>query len=217
MPAGGEFGAPGGFAAEGLVDGDDAAHFEHGELGVFAGGVWVGEDFEGGLDELELGGAGRGVEGVAGAAAFELAVEGEALAGVELVFEVGAMEPEAFDGFEDEAGGGGEEALHGLFGVGGGWGDADGHFEDGAGAGAEEDGAADFADEGGHVSGVVAGERAGVEAVLVAEGEVVEEVFDGDDAAFGEAGGDAIADALDVLYGGGEVQRHGVDGSSGRC
>jgi hypothetical protein len=56
-----------------------------------------------------------------------------------------------------------------------------------------------------------------VEAVFVAEGEVVEEVFDGEDAAFGEAGGDAIADALDVLYGCGEVQRHGVDGSSGAC
>jgi hypothetical protein len=46
---------------------------------------------------------------------------------------------------------------------------------------------------------------------------MVEEVFDGEDAAFGEACGDAVADALDVLYGGGEVQRHGVDGSSGGC
>jgi hypothetical protein len=64
---------------------------------------------------------------------------------------------------------------------------------------------------------VVAGEGAWVEAVFVAEGEVVEEVFDGEDAAFGEAGGDAIADALDELDGGGELQRHGVDGSSGRC
>ena len=65
-PAGGEFAAPGGFAAEGLVDGDDAAHLEQGELGVFAGGVGVGEDLEGGLDHFEAGGAGDGAEGVAG-------------------------------------------------------------------------------------------------------------------------------------------------------
>jgi hypothetical protein len=54
-----------------------------------------------------------------------------------------------------------------------------------------------------------------VEAVFVAEGEVVEEVFDGENAAFGEAGGDARADALDGVYGCGELERHGFDGSSG--
>ncbi len=54
-PAGAEFGAPGGGAAEGGVDGDDAAHFEGGELGVVAGGRGrVGEDLEGGLDHLPL-------------------------------------------------------------------------------------------------------------------------------------------------------------------
>ena len=89
-------------------------------------------------------------------------------------------------------------------------GDADGHLEDGAGAGAEEGGAADFADEGGHVAGVVEGEGLGVEAVLVAEGEVVEEVFDGEDAAVGEAGGDAVADALDEPDGRGERERHAL-------
>jgi hypothetical protein len=98
--------------------------------------------------------------------------------------------------------------------VGGRGGDAYGHFEDGAGAGAEEGGAADFADEGGHVAGIVEGEGLGVEAVFVAEGEVVEQVFDGDDAAFGEAGGDARADAFDGVYGRGELERHGLKGSS---
>ena len=107
------------------------------------------------------------------------------------------------------------EALHGGVAVGVGRGDADGHLEDGAGAGAEEDGASDFADEGGHVSGVVEGEGLGVEAVFVAEGEMVEEVFDGGDAAVREAGGDAVADALDELDGRGEQKRHGFDGSSG--
>ena len=71
----------------------------------------------------------------------------------------------------------------------------------GARAGAEEDGAADFADDGGHVAGVELVDGARVEAVFVAEGKVVEEVFDGVDAALGEACGDALADALDELDG----------------
>ena len=131
------------------------------------------------------------------------------LAGFEFVFEVGAVEPEALYGFEDLGWWGLEEAVHCGFRGGPclrietwgtricGRGDAYGHFEDGGGAGAEEDGAADFADEGGHVSGVVLREGLGVEAVFVAEGEVVEEVFYGVDAAGGEVGGDAVADALD--------------------
>ena len=64
---------------------------------------------------------------------------------------------------------------------------------------------------------MVEGEGLGVEAVFVAEWEVVEEVFDGGDAAVGEAGGDAVADALDEFDGGGELERHGFDGSSGSC
>ena len=119
------------------------------------------------------------------------------------------MEPHALYGFED-GGGGGEEALHGSVGVGVGRGDAYRHFEDGGGAGAEEDGAADFAEEGGHVARVVEAEGLGVEAVFVAEGEVVEEVFDGEDAAFREAGSDARADAFNGVYGGGELERHRV-------
>ena len=93
-----------------------------------------------------------------------------------------------------------EEAFHGGFAVGGGRLDADRHFEDGTGAGAEEDGAADLADERGHVSGLVEREWPGVEAIFVAEGQVVEQVFDGGDAAFGQARSDAIAYALDEFY-----------------
>ena len=48
--SGGEFAACGSFAGEGFVDGDDAAHLEEDEFGVFSGGVGVGEDFKGGLD-----------------------------------------------------------------------------------------------------------------------------------------------------------------------
>jgi len=42
-------------------------------------------------------------------------------------------------------------------------------------------------------------ERLGVEAVFVAEGKVIEEVFYGFDAAVGEVRGYAVADALDVF------------------
>jgi hypothetical protein len=91
--------------------------------------------------------------------------------------------------------------------------DADGHFEDGGGAGAEQDGAADFADERGHVAGLVVAEGLGVEAVFVAEGQVVEEVFDGVDTALGERDGDALTYTLEELDGRGEVEGHGVDGS----
>jgi len=97
-----------------------------------------------------------------------------------------------------------KEASH-VVGLELGWSDADGHLEDGGGAGAEEDGAADFADEGGHISGVVLRERFGVEAVFVAEGQVVEEVFHGFDAAGGEVRGYAVADALDEFDRGVEV------------
>ena len=104
-------------------------------------------------------GGGRGGHG--GAGGFELAVDGDHLAELELVFEVGAVEPDALDGAETLA---------------------ESHFEHGARAGAEEDGAADLADDGGHSTGSERGDGLGVEAVFVAEGQVVEEVFDGFDA-----------------------------------
>ena len=97
-----------------------------------------------------------------------------------------------------------EEAGH-VVGLEFGRSDADGHLEDGCGAGAEEDGAADFADEGGHVPGVVLRERLGVETVFVAEGQVVEEVFHGFDATGSEVRGYAVADALDEFDRGVEV------------
>jgi hypothetical protein len=48
-----------------------------------------------------------------------------------------------------------------------------------------------------------------VEAVLVTEGKVVEEIFDGMDAALGEVGADALTDAFDEFDGSGERERHG--------
>jgi hypothetical protein len=103
-PARGELCAPGGLAAKRLVNGDDAAHFEHGELRVFSGGVGIGENLEGGLDHLEAGAAGAGVSEAAAAAAVEFAVERETLAGTKFIFEIGAVEPHALNGFEDGRG-----------------------------------------------------------------------------------------------------------------
>ena len=95
------------------------------------------------------------------------------------------MEPDALDG---------AQAL------------AEGHLEDGAGAGAQQHGAADFADDGGHGAGGERGDGLRVQAVFVAKGQVVEQVFDGFDAARGEGGGDAFADAFYEFDRGGEFE-----------
>jgi len=49
-----------------------------------------------------------------------------------------------------------------------------------------------------------------VEAVFVAEWEMVEKIFYGFDAAIGEVRGYAVADAFDVFDRGVEVERHGL-------
>ncbi len=181
-PFGGELGSPGSGAAERLVYGDDAAHFEHGELCVGACGSGRGEDLELWLDHLEAPGGcalscdGGGSHG--GAGGLELAVDGDHLAELEFVFEVSAVEPDALDG---------PQAL------------AERQLEHWPGACAQEDAATHLADNRGHGAGDERGHGLRVEAVLVAEGEVIEEVFDCVDAAGGEAGGDALADPLDEL------------------
>jgi len=178
-PLGAEFRAPGGGAAERLVDGDNAADFEHGteRVGVGSGGVrqWW-EEFELGLDHLVAAGL--------RARRLYLAVERDHLTELELVFEVGAAEPHGLEGLEAVA---------------------DGEFEEGHGAGVEKDGAADFADDGGHLAGNEFVERLGMESVFVAEGEVVEQVVDGAHAAFFEGFGVAWTDALEKLHGRGKL------------
>ena len=178
-PAGGEAGAPGRGAAGGFVDGDDAVDFEGGVLEGLGGGVGVvgvGEELELGLEHFEAAGGGAG--GLDGAVEGDEGAEGEA------VFEVGAVEPHGFEG-------GG--AL------------ADGELKEGHAGGAKEGGAADFRDDGGGGAGLEGRDGLGVEAVFVAEGQVVEEVFDGEDALAGELGGDAVADAFDKAKGRGEI------------
>lgn len=115
----------------------------------------------------------------AAAGAFDASMEGEELAGVEAVFEIGAVEPDAL-----HAGG----TL------------ADGDLEDGHAFGAQKDDAADFGEGAGGFSGAEFGERPRVEAVLVTEGEVVEQVLDGEDIFSGKGGSDGRADAFDELY-----------------
>ncbi len=77
-PLRGELCAPGRCAAEALVDGNDAAHLEHGELGVRAGGVGLRQNLELRLHELEAACA-------AGARALELAIDRDPLTEAELV------------------------------------------------------------------------------------------------------------------------------------
>ena len=173
-PAGGEAGSPGGGAAEGFVDGDDAVDLER--YIFFVGAAGGREKLELRLDHFEAASGGAG--------GFELAVEGDHGAEGEAIFEVSAIEPHGLDG-------GG--AL------------ADSHLEEGHAGGAEEGGATDLADDGGHGAGFELGDGLGMEAVFVAEGEMVKEVFDGVEVAAGEFGGDAIADALDEAEGCGEL------------
>ena len=192
-PLGGELGAPGSGSAEALVYGDDAAHFEHGEFSVRAGGSGLRQDLELGLDHFEapggraLTGDRRGGHG--GARRFEFAVYGDHLAGLELVFEIGSMEPDALDG---------AEAL------------AQGELEHGAAASAQKGRSADLADDGGHGAGNELGHRLRVEAIFIAERQVIEEILDCFDAAFGETFADALADTLDELYRGREFQHTAI-------
>ena len=76
---------------------------------------------------------------------------------------------------------------------------AHGHFKDGHAAGAQQRHAADFADEAGHFARDQFLDRLGAETVLVAEGQVVEQIFNGGDALFLQRLGDAWANALDEL------------------
>lgn len=92
---------------------------------------------------------------------------------------------------------------------------ANGHLEERHAGGAEEGRAANLADDGGHGAGLEVGDGLRMEAVFVAEGKVVEEIFDGVKIAAGELGGDALADALDKAERCGEL-KHLLDGSATR-
>jgi len=101
------------------------------------------------------------------------------------------------------------EALEGVAAL------ADGELEDGGAAGAEKDGAANFGDDGGGFAGLELVEGAGVLTVFVAEGQVVEEIFGGEDVLGFEELGDTGTDAADVHHFGVETS-HRLDATCGR-
>ena len=82
-------------------------------------------------------------------------------AGAKLVLQVGGVEPDAL------------QRVAPL---------ADGHLEDRHAARAEQAEGADFGDDAGHLAHAQLADAARVQAVFVAEGQVVEQVFDGGDA-----------------------------------
>ena len=116
----------------------------------------IGKQFKLGLNHFEVAG---------GARRLDLAVDGYCLPGMELALKIAAMEPDAL------------ERVAPL---------ADGEFEDGHLSRAQQNGAADLCDDAGHFAGLQFIETARILAVLIAKGEVVEQVFGGLDAFCGE-------------------------------
>jgi hypothetical protein len=83
---------------------------------------------------------------------------------------------------------------------------ANGELEDGHAARAEQSGVAYFGNDSGHFARPQLGYRTRVEAVFVAEGQVVEQVVNRADALGCEDFGQARANAFDVLHWSGKVQ-----------
>jgi len=129
----------------------------------------VGEDLKLWLDHFEV---------ARGAGRLNLAVERHHLSGFEFAFKVGAMKPETFHG-------GGSLA--------------DGHFKNWHGTRAQERGASDFGNDRSHFSGDKFVEGARVQAIFITEGQMEEQVLDGENALFGQGLSDLRANAFDEL------------------
>ena len=128
----------------------------------------VGQQLQLRLNHLQVAGGARGLD---------LAVDGDGLPGVEFALEIGGVEPDAL------------ERMAAL---------ADGQFEDRHAAGAEQDCAAHFGDDAGRFAGLQFVEAARVLAILVAKGQMVEQVFGGLNVFGGEHFGHARTDAAHV-------------------
>src|SRR5207302_6655439 len=111
---------------------------------------------------------------------FHLAIERDKLAGLETVTQVFAVKPNAFQGGASLAG----NKLK------------DGH----AVAGAKDGGVAHFGNDGGHFSGTQFADAARVQAVFIAERQVVEQVLDGGNVLLLQPFGNARANALHKFY-----------------
>ncbi len=129
----------------------------------------VGQNFKLRLDHLEV--ARR-------AARLDLAIERDHLSGLEPVFEIRAVEPHRLER---------SEVL------------ADGHLEDRHRPRTQQYRASHLADDAGHLAGLQRVDGGGVKAVFVAEGEVVEQVFDTENVLFSKGFGNARANAFHEL------------------
>jgi len=154
-------------AAQGLIDGCNATHLQHARLGVRAG---VGQDLKLRLDDLHRPGRARRLN---------LAIHSDRLAGLKLVFQVTAVEPDALDR---------QTALpqHQL--------------EDGLPRGADQAGPAHFSDDTRHFAGLQFVETAGILAVFVAKGQMVKQIFSSFNTLAEKQVCDARADALDIHH-----------------
>ena len=171
-PAGGQPALPGGF-----VNGHDAADFERSGQLLFRGvsATVVGrlpDDLELGLGELKF---------AATVVFLDLAVQGDDLAGLELVSKIGGIEPDTLQS---------RPALSG------------GHLKDGHAAGTEKTGGPNLGNHGSHFAGAQFGNAPGVQPVLVAKRQVVQQVVEGLNAFGRQQFGELWADSFNVLNGG---------------
>ncbi len=112
-------------------------------------------------------------------AGFDFAVQSDQHAGAKFVLQISGVEPDAF------------ERVAAL---------ADGHFEQWHATGAKESEGTDLGDDAGHFAGAQLANAARIEAIFVAKGQIVEQVFDRADALLQQDLGELGADAFDVLH-----------------
>ena len=147
-------------------------------------GIAVARRFRGIVQDLEL--RLQDLEAMAAAiAGFDFAVQRDQHAGAKLVLQIGRVEPDAL------------QRVAAL---------ADGHLEEGHAAGAEEAEGAHLGDDAGHLARPQLADAARIQAIFVAEGQIVEQVLDRADALLQQDLGEPRADAFDVLHVGGEIE-----------
>jgi hypothetical protein len=130
----------------------------------------VGQQFPLRLDHLEIAGGARGLD---------FAVDGDGLAGVKFAVEVGSVKPEAL------------ERLAAL---------AYGQLEDGHAAGTQQRGTADLCNDAGGFTGLELVQAARILTILIAKGQMVEQVLGRMDVFCGEQFGEARTDAAHVHH-----------------
>ncbi len=171
-PACGHASLPGRF-----VDGHDAPHFQRCcRLVISAVSGGIAQHFKLRLDNLQLSAA---------RVLLHLAIERDQLAGLELILQIGGIEPEAF------------QARSSL---------AHGELEDGHAAGAKQPRVANFADHGGHFAGTQFGNAAGIHPVFIAKGQIIQQIAHRDNALGGKNFRQPRTNPLDVLHGRGEFE-----------